>query len=177
MRQQNQKLTHVKHEFNPIFDENSEILILGTLPSVKSREQNFYYGHPQNRFWKVIAALTNRPLPQTIEEKKRLLLENRIAVWDVIAECEIVGSSDSSIRNAVPNDLHQILDAAQIQHIYTNGGTAKRLYEKFQKDLAVPMTGLPSTSPANAAFTMDRLLEKWKVISPYFHCESPRDPK
>ena len=160
-----QEYQKLQHEFAPVYDTNSKILILGSFPSVKSREQQFFYGHPQNRFWKVIA------------EKKRLLLENRIAVWDVIAECEIVGSSDSSIRNAVPNDLHQILDAAQIQHIYTNGGTAKRLYEKFQKDLAVPMTGLPSTSPANAAFTMDRLLEKWKVISPYFHCESPRDPK
>ena len=172
-----QEYQKLQHEFAPVYDTNSKILILGSFPSVKSREQQFFYGHPQNRFWKVIAALTNRPLPQTIEEKKRLLLENRIAVWDVIAECEIIGSSDSSIRNAVPNDLHQILDAAQIQHIYTNGGTAKRLYEKFQKDLAVPMTGLPSTSPANAAFTMDRLLEKWKVISPYFHCESHRDPK
>ena len=166
------------HEFAPVYDEHSRILILGTFPSVKSREQHFYYGHPQNRFWKLLAALTQWPqIPQTIEEKKQMLIENEIAIWDVIQSCDIAGSSDSSIRNAVPNDLHQILDAAQIQHIYTNGGTAKRLYEKFQKDLAVPMTGLPSTSPANAAFTMDRLLEKWKVISPYFHCESPRDPK
>ena len=168
---------HVQHEFEPVYDEYSQILILGTLPSVKSRENRFYYGHPQNRFWKLLAYLTQAQIPETIEQKKSFLLEHHIAVWDVIAECEIIGSSDSSIRNAVPNDLHQILDAAQIQHIYTNGGTAKRLYEKFQKDLAVPMTGLPSTSPANAAFTMDRLLEKWKVISPYFHCESPRDPK
>ena len=167
----------VTHTFEPVYDENSRILILGTFPSVKSREQQFYYGHPQNRFWKLLAALTGWKVPKTISEKKELLLQNGIAIWDVVASCEIVGSSDSSIRNAVPNDLHQILDAAQIQHIYTNGGTAKRLYEKFQKDLAVPMTGLPSTSPANAAFTMDRLLEKWKVISPYFHCESPRDPK
>ena len=118
-----QEYQKLQHEFAPVYDTNSRILILGSFPSVKSREQQFFYGHPQNRFWKVIAALTNRPLPQTIEEKKRLLLENRIAVWDVIAECEIIGSSDSSIRNAVPNDLHQILDAAQIQHIYTNGGT------------------------------------------------------
>lgn len=160
----NQEYQKVQHGFGPVYDENSRILILGSFPSVKSREQQFFYGHPQNRFWKVLAALTDWPLPQTIEEKKQMLLENRIAVWDVIAECEIIGSSDSSIRNVVPNNLHQILDTAKIQHVYTNGGTAKRLYEKFQKDLTVPMTGLPSTSPANAAFTMERLLEQWKMI-------------
>ena len=164
------------HEFAPVYDANSRILILGSFPSVKLREQQFFYGHPQNRFWKVLAAVLGCPVPQTIWEKKKMLLAHGIALWDVIAECEIIGSSDSSIRNVVPNDLHQILDVAKIQHIYTNGGTAKRLYEKFQKDLEIPMTGLPSTSPANAAFTMDRLLEKWKVIRPYFHCESPRDP-
>ena len=156
-----QEYQKLQHEFAPVYDADSRILILGSFPSVKSREQQFFYGHPQNRFWKVIAELTNWPLPQTIEEKKQMLLSNHIAVWDVIAECEIIGSSDSSIRNAVPNDLHQILDAAQIQHIYTNGGTAKRLYEKFQKDLAVPMTGLPSTSPANAAWTFEKLCKRW----------------
>lgn len=165
----NQEYRKLQHEFAPVYDANSRILILGSFPSVKSREQQFFYGHPQNRFWKVIAALTGWPLPQTTEGKKQMLLSNHIAVWDVIAECEIIGSSDSSIRNVIPNDLHRILDVAKIQHIYTNGGTAKRLYEKFQKELvAVPMTGLPSTSPANAVFTMDRLLEKWKVICPYF---------
>lgn len=176
MKQQNQKLTHVKHEFDPIFDENSEILILGTLPSVKSREQNFYYGHPQNRFWKVIAALTNRPLPQTIEEKKRLLLENRIAVWDVIANARsldpVTAASETPCR-MICIKFWMRRDSAYLYERWNS----KTSYEKFQKDLAVPMTGLPSTSPANAAFTMDRLLEKWKVISPYFHCESPRDPK
>ena len=114
MRQQNQELTHVKHEFDPIFDENSEILILGTLPSVKSREQNFYYGHPQNRFWKVIAALFEEPVPGKIPEKKDLLLKHHIALWDVIAECDIAGSSDSSIKNVVPAELSVILDHAPI---------------------------------------------------------------
>ena len=140
MRQQNQELTHVKHEFDPIFDENSEILILGTLPSVKSREQNFYYGHPQNRFWKVIA-------------------------WDVIAECDIAGSSDSSIKNVVPAELSVILDHAPIRTIYANGAKAYDLYQKY----TYPVTGrdirkLPSTSPANAAFQMERLLGAWQEI-------------
>ena len=160
-----QEYQKLQHEFAPVYDTNSKILILGSFPSVKSREQQFFYGHPQNRFWKVIAALTNRPLPQTIEEKKRLLLENRIAVWDVIAECEIVGSSDSSIRNVVPADLNRILQAAPVRKIYANGGKAFELYQKY----AFPVTGrpiekLPSTSPANAAWQMDRLKEAWSVI-------------
>ena len=131
MRQQNQKLTHVKHEFDPIFDENSEILILGTLPSVKSREQNFYYGHPQNRFWKVIAALFEEPVPERIPEKKELLLKHHIALWDVIAECDIAGSSDSSIKNVVPAEVSVIFDHAQIRTIYANGAKAYDLYKKY----------------------------------------------
>ena len=165
MRQQNQELTHVKHEFDPIFDENSEILILGTLPSVKSREQNFYYGHPQNRFWKVIAALFEEPVPERIPEKKDLLLKHHIALWDVIAECDIAGSSDSSIKNVVPAELSVILDHAPIRTIYANGAKAYDLYQKY----TYPVTGrdirkLPSTSPANAAFQMERLLGAWQEI-------------
>lgn len=165
MKQQNQKLTHVKHEFDPIFDENSEILILGTLPSVKSREQNFYYGHPQNRFWKVIAALFCEPVPERIPEKKDLLLKHYIALWDVIAECDIAGSSDSSIKNVVPAELSVILDHAPIRTIYANGAKAYDLYQKY----TYPVTGrdirkLPSTSPANAAFQMERLLGAWQEI-------------
>lgn len=137
MRQQNQELTHVKHEFDPIFDENSEILILGTLPSVKSREQNFYYGHPQNRFWKVIAALFEEPVPEKIPEKKDLLLKHHIALWDVIAECDIAGSSDSSIKNVVPAELSVILDHAPIRTIYANGAKAYDLYQKY----TYPVTG------------------------------------
>lgn len=155
----------VWHEFEPVYNADSKILILGSFPSVKSREQQFYYGHPQNRFWKVIAALTGTPVPQTIEEKKKMLLENGIAVWDVIAECEIIGSSDSSIRNVVPTDLQRILQTAQIRQIYANGNTAKRLFEKFQmKACGRTVTGLPSTSPANAAFSLDRLIGSWKQI-------------
>ena len=165
MKQQNQELTHVKHEFEPIFDEHSEILILGTFPSVKSREQNFYYGHPQNRFWKVIAELFEEPVPEGISEKKKLLLKHHIAVWDVIAECDIAGSSDSSIKNVVPAELSVILDHAPIKAIYANGAKAYDLYKKY----TYPVTGrdirkLPSTSPANAAFQIDRLFAAWKMI-------------
>lgn len=155
----------VRHEFEPVYNENSRILILGSFPSVKSREQQFYYGHPQNRFWKVLAGLIGTPVPQSIEEKKHMLLSNGIAVWDVIAECEIIGSSDSSIRNVVPADLQQILQKASIQQIYANGNTAKKLYQKFQqKSCGREIVGLPSTSPANAAFSLERLMESWKCI-------------
>ena len=162
MKQQNQKLTHVKHEFDPIFDENSEILILGTLPSVKSREQNFYYGHPQNRFWKVTAAVCGEEVPQTVEEKKAFLLRNHIAVWDVIASCVITGSSDASIRDVVPNPLQDILECADIRQIYCNGATAWKYYRKYQeKQLGREAVRLPSTSPANAAWSVERLLGEW----------------
>lgn len=155
----------VKHEFEPVYDKNSKILILGSFPSVKSREQQFYYGHPQNRFWKMIAALTGTPVPETIDKKKKMLLENGIAVWDVIAECEIIGSSDSSIRNVVATDLRQILDCAQIQQIYANGNTAKKLFDKYQKPICGrEIKGLPSTSPANAAFSLETLIERWSCI-------------
>lgn len=165
MKQQEQKLTHVKHEFEPVFDETSEILILGTLPSVKSREQNFYYGHPQNRFWKVIAALCKEPVPESIPQKKELLLKHHIALWDVIAECDIVGSSDSSIRNVIPADLSVILDHAPIRTIYANGAKAYDLYRKYTYPVTKrEIIKLPSTSPANAAFQMNRLLEAWEEI-------------
>jgi hypoxanthine-DNA glycosylase len=125
----------------------------------------FYYGHPQNRFWKVIAGLTGWPVPESIEEKKAMLLGNHIAVSDVIAECDIIGSSDSSIRNVVPMDLEAILKQADIRQIYANGGTAKRLFQKFQqKTCQREIIGLPSTSPANASYSLERLLEEWKCI-------------
>ena len=128
-----QTYTHVSHDFEPVFDENSKVLILGTFPSVKSRENQFYYGHPQNRFWKVIAGLTESEVPQTIEEKKKLLLEHGIAIWDVIESCDIIGSSDSSIKNVVPADIERVVANSKIQNIYANGGTAKKLYEKYSQ--------------------------------------------
>lgn len=155
----------VRHEFPPVYNENSRILILGSLPSVKSREQMFYYGHPQNRFWKVIAGLTGVSVPSTIPEKKALLLAQGIAVSDVIAECDIIGSSDSSIRNVIPMDLQEILENAKIRQIYANGNTAKKLFERFQKKSCQrDIIGLPSTSPANAAYSLDRLIEAWTCI-------------
>ena len=152
----------IEHIFEPVFDERSEILILGSLPSVKSRENHFYYGHPQNRFWKLIAALCREAIPKTIEEKKSLLYHHKIALWDVIARCDIIGSSDSSIKNVVPNDMKQILDHAPIRQIYANGGKAYELYMRYcYPDCQREIIKLPSTSPANAAFSMERLLKAW----------------
>lgn len=156
---------HITHSFKPVYDENSRILILGTLPSVKSRENNFYYGHKQNRFWKLLAYLLDEPVPEIIEEKKYMLLKNHIAIWDVIQSCDIKGSSDSSIRNVTPTDIRKILETADIKQVYANGNKAGALYKKYQ----LPLTGkeavvLPSTSPANAAWTFERLCEAWTPI-------------
>lgn len=151
------------HELEPIFDENSRILILGSFPSVKSREVSFYYGHPQNRFWKVISAVFGEELPATVEEKTEFLKRNRIALWDVIESCEISGSSDSSIRNVVPTDLERILSASRIEKIFINGSTAARLYDKYQRrGIELEAVKLPSTSPANAAWNLERLTAEWK---------------
>lgn len=156
---------HVTHTFEPVYDKASRILILGTFPSVKSRENHFYYGHPQNRFWKVLSGLCMVGTPGTIEEKKAFLLQNHIAIWDVIAECDIVGSSDSSIKNVVPCDLSRILSQAPIRHIFANGGKAYELYQKYSYPvLRREITKLPSTSPANAAYQMDRLLKEWEIV-------------
>ncbi|MGL5255710.1 MAG: DNA-deoxyinosine glycosylase [Proteocatella sp.] len=158
----------VTHELEPIYNQNSKILILGTLPSVKSREQQFFYAHPQNRFWKVLASLMEDDVPITIEDKKEFLLRNNIAVWDVIDSCQIVGSSDSSIKDVVPTDITKILKTANISKIFANGATAKKLYEKYQqKVLGIEIEGLPSTSPANAAYSLEKLIDKWSVIKLY----------
>ncbi len=158
-----EKYEVVTQPFDPVFDENSSILILGSLPSVKSRENGFYYGHPRNRFWQVMAALLAEPLPETIPQKKRMLLSHGIAVWDVIESCEIKGSSDSSIKNVVPADLTRILTAANIEKIFTNGGTAGRLYKKYEENsTGIPAVTLPSTSPANAGWQLPRLTAAWR---------------
>lgn len=155
----------VAHPIEPVYDQFSRILILGSFPSVKSRETRFYYGHPQNRFWKLLALLLNTDYPASIDEKKELLLSRRIALWDVIASCEIIGSSDSSIRNVVPNDLSPILKCNSNIKIYANGNTAGKLYKKYlQGETNKPITVLPSTSPANAAYSLERLSENWKQI-------------
>ena len=155
----------VWHPFGPLYDEQSRVLILGSFPSVKSREQQFFYGHPKNRFWPLLAALTGSEIPQTIEEKKQLALKNGIALWDVIASCEIVGSSDSSIRNAKPNDITPILKNSGVQNIFTNGKTADSLYMRYIFPVTkIQSVCLPSTSPANAAWNMERLLSAWQII-------------
>ena len=153
------------HPIDPVFDGNSEILILGSFPSVKSREATFFYGHPQNRFWKVTSSVFDENEPHTVEEKKVFLLKNHIAVWDVIGSCDIEGSSDASIRNVTVNDLRIILDKADIKSVYVNGKTAYKYYQKY----SLPLTGrtavcLPSTSPANASWDLERLTGAWSCI-------------
>ena len=157
------------HNIPPIYNQDSQILILGSFPSVKSREAQFFYHHPQNRFWKVLATLYHHEPLLTIEEKKNFLLENHIALWDVIQSCDIHGSSDSSIQNVIVNDIAGLLKDTHITHIYTNGKKAHQLYMKYcyelihQKDIC-----LPSTSPANAAYSLDKLLIEWQQICQEF---------
>jgi hypoxanthine-DNA glycosylase len=153
------------HPLAPVFNEDSNILILGSFPSVKSREGEFFYHHPQNRFWRVISTVFNEELPETVEEKRNILLRNNIALWDVVQSCEITGSADISIKNVIPNDIMPILEKAKIQVLYANGGTAYRLYKIYifnhsKREIIL----LPSTSPANASYSLDRLIEAWKVI-------------
>ena len=156
----------VIHPIPPVYNEHSRVLVLGSFPSVKSREQGFFYGHPQNRFWKVLSILGGCDVPTSIEEKRNLLLNMGIAVWDVIASCEIVGSSDSSIKNVQPNDLKSILDNSSVTKIYVNGKTAKKYYDKYLlQSTGVEAVCLPSTSPANAVYTLERLVAEWNVIT------------
>lgn len=153
---------HIDHMFEPVYNEQSRILILGSFPSVKSREQGFYYGHPRNRFWKVLAAVLEEPEPVHIDEKKRLLLSHHIALWDVIDSCDIRGSSDASIRNVVPAAVAELLPKTEIGRIYVNGQTAGRLYRRFlQEQTGVEARVLPSTSPANAAYSLQQLIDIW----------------
>ena len=162
------KPQRIIHPIPPLYDKDSRILILGSFPSVKSREAMFFYGHPQNRFWPLTARLFGEPAPATIEEKKSLALRHGFALWDSIHACTIVGSSDSSVRDVVPNDLSVILDNSRVGAIFCNGALSHKMYMKY----IFPTTGieaikLPSTSPANAAFGMDRLAEEWSVIKEY----------
>ncbi len=153
------------HPFPPLYSADSKVLILGSFPSVKSREAMFFYGHPQNRFWKVIPALFGEPVPQTIEEKKRLILSHGLALWDSIASCDIKGSSDASITNAQPTDLSEILKNSQVGRIYCNGSRSFEIYNKYQfPRLGIEAVKLPSTSPANAAFSLERLTQEWSII-------------
>ena len=180
--------TRIDHPIPPTFDADSEVLILGSFPSVKSRESGYFYGHPQNRYWKVLAALFGDAVPQTVEEKRAFLLRHHVAAWDVIASCTIEGSSDASIRDVVPNDLRPILGGSRVRRIFVNGKTAERMFRKYTEPALrawldetaacapagtedaerfahlLPAVCLPSTSPANAAWSLERLTEAWKVI-------------
>lgn len=156
----------VEHGISPVYDQNSRIIILGSFPSVKSREGHFFYHHPQNRFWKVLAKVFMDCEPTTIEEKKVFLKRHRIAVWDVIKSCEITGSSDSSIKNVVANDISIILQAANIEAVYANGNKSYELYNRYCKNTTNrAIIKLPSTSPANAAYSVERLVKAWRVIN------------
>jgi len=159
-------INRVNHIFDPVYDANSQVLILGTIPSPKSREYGFYYGHPQNRFWRIISDVLREPFPNTIEEKKNLLLSHHIALWDVLASCDITGAKDSSIKNAVANDFGEILSGSCIAAIFTTGMKATKLYQQLcYPKTNVPTTYLPSTSPANCGnFTYDELVAEYSKI-------------
>lgn len=154
------------HPIAPVFDEHSRILILGSFPSVRSREEMFFYGHPQNRFWQVLASIFACDVPATVEEKKNFLLSHHIALWDVIASCEITGSADSSIKKVIPNDLSVILDHADIRAIFVNGKIAEKYYNKYLREkVKRDAICLPSTSPANAAWRLQKLTEAWQILN------------
>ncbi|MQN01317.1 MAG: DNA-deoxyinosine glycosylase [Lachnospiraceae bacterium] len=156
---------HILHPIPPFFDKDSKILILGSFPSVKSREQMFFYGHPQNRFWKVIARVFDDEVPVTIPEKKAFLTKHHIAMWDVIGSCDIEGSSDSSISNVVANDLSEILDHSEVKRIFVNGKTAEKYYKRYiEPKTGIKAVCLPSTSPANAAWNLDKLYAAWREV-------------
>ena len=157
-------MTHVEHPFDPVFSADSRILILGSLPSVRSRAEGFYYGHPRNRFWQLLAHVFNEALPVSNDARRTLILQHNLALWDVIASCDINGSSDASVKNAVPVNIRLILEHAPIERVLCNGALAGKLYKQHLQ----PLTGieavvLPSTSPANAAWSIERLAEAWKA--------------
>lgn len=156
---------NIVHPFPPLFDKNSSTLILGSFPSVKSRENMFFYGHPQNRFWKVIAALFNERVPETVDEKKKLILGNALALWDSIHSCTVTGSSDSSVKDVVPNDISIIINGSNVKKIFCNGALSYKMYKKYiYPSTNIEAVKLPSTSPANAAYSLERLISEWDKI-------------
>ncbi len=159
--------SRVSHEFPPVFDGNSRVLILGTIPSPKSRERGFYYMHPQNRFWKMLCGVLKCEIPTGIEERKKLCLDNGIALWDVLESCDINGASDSSIKNAVPNKLERIFEAAVIKAVFTTGKTAHKLYQKYFGEDSHTEICLPSTSPANRTINEAEMLNEYMKIAEY----------
>ncbi len=159
----------VSHEFGPVFDSRSKVLVLGTIPSVQSRRLGFFYSHPQNRFWKILSELFLAPLPLSIDAKKALLLDNRIAIWDVLKSCDIINSDDSSIKNAVPNDLSIISGSADIRAVFTTGTKATKLYEKYrlEEQTGLKAQYLPSPSPANCSKPYNEIINEYQKIKKY----------
>lgn len=157
-------MARVNHEFGPYWNEDSEILILGSFPSVKSRLDSFYYSHPQNRFWKVLSCCFEDELPLNIDQKKEFLKKHKIALWDVIESCDIIGSSDASIRNPICTDIPELIHKTRIKKIILNGKTAEKLFYRANHSVFLPVTGLPSTSPANANYSLEKLIDSWKII-------------
>ncbi len=158
------RMERVKIGFLPIYDENSEVLILGSFPSVKSREVSFYYGNKQNRFWKTVCSFFEEDIPESVEGKKAFLQRRKIALWDMVTECEIVGSSDSSIKNVKRADLKEIFNACRLKKILLNGALAYELFLEGYKDCTVPYVKMPSTSPANPRFSQEKWWEELDAI-------------
>lgn len=155
----------VTHEFPAVYDRDSRVLLLGSIPSPKSREVGFYYGHPQNRFWKVLAAVLGESLPETIPQKKAMLKRHHIALWDVLESCTIVGASDTSIEDAVPNKIAALVARSKVTRIFCTGATAHKLYQKYcAADVGIDAVKLPSTSPANCAISLERLVDAYRDI-------------
>ena len=158
----------IVHPLEPLYDKNWRILILGSFPSVKTREVGFFYGHKQNRFWKVLSKLFEIEISDDIAERRRLLLDKGIAVWDAIYKCDIIASSDSSIKNVVPTDLSDIFEHSDVKKVFCNGNTSYKYYNMYQgKIYDYEVVNLPSTSPANASYSLDKLVNSWKVILEY----------
>lgn len=159
------KRTHVTHEFPALYDRESRVLLLGSIPSPKSREMAFYYGHPQNRFWKVMAAVLGESVPETIAQKKAMLKKHHVALWDVLDSCTIVGASDTSIEDPVVNNIKDLVKKSKVTHIFCTGATAHKLYQKLcAKDVGIDAVKLPSTSPANCAVSLEKLVEAYKKV-------------
>ena len=155
----------IVHPLEPLYDKNSKILILGSFPSIKTREYGFFYGHKQNRFWKILSGIFDEEIADTIEDKRAFLIKHNIAVWDSIYSCDIIGSSDSTIKNVVPTDLKPILKGSRVDRIFCNGATSYKYFHQFsEKDLGIKGVKLPSSSPANAAYSINRLIDEWKII-------------
>ncbi|MDO5707556.1 MAG: DNA-deoxyinosine glycosylase [Andreesenia angusta] len=158
------ELNFIAHNFDPVYDQDSKILILGSFPSVISRENQFYYGNPRNRFWKLLAEILEQTVPETIEDKKEFLIRNRIAIYDAAKSCEIIGSSDSSMKSIEPSDLEPILKNSSIEKVFANG---KKAHDIVKKHFDIDIVLLPSTSPANARYNLEQLKDKWKLILDY----------